>query len=75
MRSGGNSSYKWAGAVKTLQDLQKQPETLKTSIFEMFAMISFGFAMFSYGFAMFSYGAMFSHGFAVISYGFAMFSP
>ena len=32
MRSGGNSSYKWPGAVKTLQDLQKRPESLKTSI-------------------------------------------
>ena len=33
MRSGGNSSYKCPGAVKTLQDLQKRPETLKTSFF------------------------------------------
>ena len=35
MRSGGNSSYKCPGAVKTLQDLQKRPETLKTSIFKI----------------------------------------
>ena len=30
-----NSSYKCPGAVKTLQDLQKRPETLKTSILKI----------------------------------------
>ena len=35
MRSGGNSSYKYSGAVKTLQDLQKRPEALKASIFKI----------------------------------------
>ena len=35
MRSSGNSSYKSPGAVYTLQDLQKRPETLKTSNFKI----------------------------------------